>query len=273
MTALLRARGIGHRFGTSQVLCDVDLELAPGELRVVVGPNGAGKTTLLRALAGVLAPGGGSIELMGAPLDRQSRRQIARSIAVVAQEIAIPFPYSVREVVAMGRAPYLGPFGGESDSDRRIVADAIECMQLEAFAERSFPTLSAGEKQRVALASAFAQQPAVLLLDEPTAHMDLGHGIETFERLREWIKSDPEKRAVLLVTHDLVLAARFADRVSLLAQGRLAADGSPEQVLTRERIAETYAVDASVSLDADGRLVIVARRRIDYTARPDEPDR
>ena len=272
--SLLRATGIGHRFGDYVALHDVDLAVEAGELVAVVGPNGAGKTTLLRVLAGLLRPDAGSVQLGTTALETLSRREVARSVAVAAQEEPAPFPYLVSEVVAMGRAPFLGPFGRESESDRRIVRDALERTGLVSLASRRYPTLSSGERQRVVLARSLAQTPRVMLLDEPTAHMDLGHRVKTFEDLRGWIAAAPAERGALVVTHDLVLAARHADRMALLDRGRVLATGTPLDVLQPGRVAEVYGVDVEVSQDASGRPVIVAHgSRIDYTAAPDEPDR
>jgi len=270
---LLRASGIHHRFGTQRILDGLDVALEAGRLLVVVGPNGAGKTTLLRVLSGVIEPDAGSVEVEGQGLGSLSRREIARRVAVVPQEISLPFPFLVEEMVSMGRAPFLGPFGGESPSDREIVARAIRELGLVGFETRRFGTLSGGEKQRVVLARALTQDPHVMLLDEPTAHMDLGHRVHCFEWLRGWIAESPDRRAALLVTHDLVLAARYADELVLIERGREAASGHPADVLTPQRIAAVYNVDARVSRDEEDRLVIVAlRSRIDYTRQPHGAD-
>jgi iron complex transport system ATP-binding protein len=270
---LLRASGIRHRFGELPVLDGLDVALEAGRLLVVVGPNGAGKTTLLRVLSGVIEPEVGSVELEDQRLGSLTRREIARRVAVVPQEISLPFPFRVEEMVSMGRAPFLGPFGGESPSDREIVARAIRELGLVGFEARRFGTLSGGEKQRVVLARALAQDPHVMLLDEPTAHMDLGHRVHSFEWLRGWIAEHPDQRAALLVTHDLVLAARYADELVLIERGREAASGHPAEVLTPERIASVYNVDARISRDEEDRLVIVAlRSRIDYTRQPHGSD-
>ncbi len=262
---LLAATRIHHAFGQTPVLRAVDLTLRPGQLLLVVGPNGSGKTTLVRILSGVLAAQAGQVELAGRPLRVFSRREVARSLAVVPQEFLVPFPYRVREMVAMGRAPFLGPLGREGPRDRDVVERALAALGLLALAERSFPTLSGGEKQRVVLARALVQETPVLLLDEPTAHMDLGHRVHTFEWLRAWIAEKPTARGVLLVTHDLLLAVRFADAVVLLDQGRVVAQGEPCEVLTPDRIGSVYGVDTTVSEDEQGRPLIVAvRSRIRY---------
>jgi ABC-type cobalamin/Fe3+-siderophores transport system ATPase subunit len=228
---------------------------------VVVGPNGAGKTTLVRVLSGVLHSDSGEVMLDGAPLAGRSRREVARRLAVVPQESAVPFPFSVREMVGLGRAPFLGAFGRESADDRARVEAALEALELAGLAERAYPTLSGGEKRRVLLARALAQGVDAWLLDEPTASMDLGHGLYCFEWLAAWLRASPA-RGVLLVTHELSLAARFADELVLLVAGAVAARGAPAEVLTPERIRAVYGVEARVERDADGRLVVSPLRSI-----------
>lgn len=250
---LLAASGVRHAFGRARVLDGVDLELPRGRLLVVVGPNGAGKTTLLRVLAGTLRADEGAVRLGGVPLAALSRREVARRLAVVPQESLVPFPFRVREMVALGRAPFLGPLGREGASDVALTELALGELALEPLAERAYPTLSGGEKQRVLLARALVQDVPTWLLDEPTAHMDLGHRLHCWEWLRGWLSASPE-RGCLLVTHDLVFAARFADELVLLDRGRVAARGAPRDVLTPARIAEVYGVEARVGVDEDGRL-------------------
>ena len=259
--SLVAARGVGHAFGGAPVLGGVDLALAAGKLVVVAGPNGAGKTTLLRALAGVLTPDRGEVVLAGRPIASWTRREIAQRLAVVPQESAMAFPFSVREMVALGRAPFLGPLGRESPADVARTDAALAALELEGLAERAYPTLSGGEKRRVLLARALAQGVDTWLLDEPTAHMDLGHGLYCFEWLRAWLGAAPG-RGVLLVTHDLVLAARFADELILLARGAVAARGAPGDVLTEERIAAVYGVEARIERDPAGGVLVSPLRAI-----------
>jgi iron complex transport system ATP-binding protein len=259
--ALLAVRGVCHAFGRAQVLAGVELELRPGRLVVVAGPNGAGKTTLLRVLAGTLRPDAGEVLLQGVTLANLSRKEVARRLAVVPQESHVPFPFRVREMVALGRAPFLGPFGREAPSDLALTEQALAELDLQALADRAYPSLSGGEKQRVLLARALAQSVSTWLLDEPTAHMDLGHRLHCWEWLRAWLAAAPE-RGCLLVTHDLVLAARFADELVLLERGRVAAHGAPADVLTPDRIASVYGVEARVGKDEDGRLMLSPLRSL-----------
>jgi ABC-type cobalamin/Fe3+-siderophores transport system ATPase subunit len=261
VTPLVEARALSHSFGHTAVLRGVDLTLPPGKLVVVVGPNGAGKTTLLRALSGVLRTDRGEVTLDGSAIRARSRRQVAQRIAVVPQESAVPFPFRVREMVALCRAPFLGPFGRESPADVARTSDALAALGLETLALRAYPTLSGGEKRRVLLARALVQGVDVWLLDEPTASMDLGHGLFCFQWLADWLHAGAG-RGVLLVTHELALAARFADELVLLVRGEVVARGAPAQVLTAERIAQVYGVEARVERDDEGRLVVSPLRAI-----------
>jgi iron complex transport system ATP-binding protein len=269
--ALLAARGVSHAFGRARVLDDVSLELRPGRLVVVAGPNGAGKTTLLRVLAGTLRQDAGDVQLGGVSLAGLSRRDVAQRLAVVPQDSSVPFPFRVREMVALGRAPFLGPFGREAPSDVATTERALAELDLLPLAERAYPSLSGGEKQRVLLARALAQGVPTWLLDEPTAHMDLGHRLHCWEWLRAWLIASPG-RGCLLVTHDLVLASRFADELVLLERGRVAAHGTPAQVLTPERIASVYGVEARVATDEDGRLMLSLVRSLASARGQDPPE-
>ncbi len=250
---LLQASHVDHAFGGSPVLDGVDFELIAGRLTIVVGPNGSGKTTLVRILSGVLSPARGSVELGGRPIAALSRRAVARALAVVPQETQVPFPYRAREMVAMGRAPHIGAFGSEGPRDREVVAASLRELGLELLADRSFPTLSGGEKQRVLLARALAQETDALLLDEPTAHMDLGHRLFAFEQIRGWIDEAPADRAALGVSHDLSLAARFADRVLVLQRGHVAADRH-FQIAAFEKEIDVRALEESVKTDLQALL-------------------
>jgi iron complex transport system ATP-binding protein len=271
---ILEAQGLRHAFGARTILDGIDLALHSGERLVVLGPNGAGKTTLVRALCGILRPNAGSTRLKNWPVARLARREIARSLAVVPQELSVPFPYTVREMVAMGRASRIGALGRESAADRHAIETALSKLGLGDLAEQPFPTLSGGEKQRVILARAMAQAADVMILDEPTSQMDLGHRIHTFEWLGDWVAEKPNARGALIVTHDLWLAARFADRMVLLHRGRIAAEGPPVAVLTPALIDRVYGVEATVTTDEEGRPLIVAgRSRIGYIAEPGESHR
>ncbi len=254
MSAPLEARGLAFGYAhADDVLRGVDVRLHAGELLVVIGPNGSGKTTLVRLLAGVRAPRTGSVALDGRAPHRMPRREVARRLAVVPQDAPAPFPYAVREMIALGRAPHLGALGREGPGDREAVEAALVELRLSELAARPFPTLSGGERQRVLLARALVQDADLWLLDEPTAQMDLGKRLWALDWLRRRIAAAPAERAVLWVTHDLGLAARFADRVVVLHHGRVAGSGAPGDVLDAALLREVWGVEARVELDAEGR--------------------
>jgi iron complex transport system ATP-binding protein len=239
----------------------LQLTIPTGSLFGILGPNGSGKTTLLRVLAGILPPAAGRVFIDQVDLATLSRRAAARRMAVVPQETHLAFDYSVLEIALMGRYPHLGTFGLEGPGDVRIARDALAATGTLALERRSFSTLSGGEKQRVVIASALAQSPEIMLLDEPTASLDLGYQLEIAALLR----SLNEQRAVTIVvaTHDLNFAASVCSHLALLRGGRVMATGSAESVLTRESIAALYGVDADVGRHpATGRLVVVPLRKV-----------
>lgn len=215
----------------------VTVGVADGSLTAVLGPNGSGKSTLMRALLGVAPLAGGTASVDGRPVAEWSRRDLARSVGVVPQSETIAFPLSVRELVAMGRYPHLGPLRAEGAADREAVERALARCDVTGLAERRVTSLSGGELQRTRIARALAQEPAVLALDEPTAGLDLGHEMAILELLRAWADGG---MTVLLITHQLNLAARFADRMVLLDGGRVAADGTPAEVFRREVLERVY---------------------------------
>jgi iron complex transport system ATP-binding protein len=222
-------------------LVGANLTVEAGELAVILGPNGAGKSTLLRVLAGTLTPEHGEALLFGEPLAGMDRRAVARAVAVVAQREEISFGFTVREVVAMGRAPHQGTWMRGNESDRAIVEEALARCDLEAFAERRVAELSGGEQKRVAIARAFAQEPRVLLLDEPGAFLDVRHEMDLYERLAEQVAK--KRLACVAVMHDLNVAAQYASRVILVKGGRIMASGSVEQVMTVSRLKEVFDVE------------------------------
>jgi len=238
------------------VLRDVSLHAAAGEIVGVIGPNGAGKSTLLRLLGGVLRPDSGEVRVGGRRLEELGRDEIGRRIAAVPQDTVIEFPFSVTEIVLMGRAPYARGFGFESAADLEIAGAAMQRTGVTDLATREVHELSGGERQRVVLARALAQQSEVLLLDEPTAYLDLRHEMEIFALLREIAR---QGRAIVIVLHDLTLAAACCDRLVLLSGGTVFASGAPAEVLTEAAIAQVYRIGVTVERGADGQLRIVRR--------------
>ncbi|GMR12501.1 MAG: heme ABC transporter ATP-binding protein [Gemmatimonadota bacterium] len=232
--------------GGPDVLTDVTMEVPAGSLYAVLGPNGSGKSTLMRILMGTLGPIRGSARVAGREVSEWNRRELARQVGAVAQSEAQPFPMTVRELVSMGRYPHLGPFRPEGDEDRAAVSDALERCDAAQLAPRYVSTLSGGEFQRVRIARALAQNPRSLALDEPTASLDIRHEMSILQLLRE---SADSGLTVLLITHHLNLAARFADRMLLLSEGSVAAQGSPEEVLREGVLGEVYGWPVAVRPD------------------------
>ena len=241
-------RDLGVRLGAREVLRGVTFRVEPGEAVALVGPNGAGKTTLLRALAG-LAEHTGTVHLGGWPVRRMAPRERARRVAFVRQQTRLGVDFTVREVVALGRAPHVGALARLGEHDRAAVEAALAATDLTAFAERSARRLSGGEQQRVMLAQALAQDTPALLLDEPTAHLDVRHQLDLLGRIAALAGTG---RTVVAALHDLERAAAFAGRLLVLSDGRLVADGPPAAVLTEALLASVFGVRARTERSAEG---------------------
>lgn len=245
---MLRATDVSfaYRTGAPSVVDGISLAVAGGDLVGLLGPNGSGKTTMLKLMAGILRPRRGLIEFGGRPLADWPRREAARKIAYVPQETHAPFDFSVMEIVLMGRFPHLGPFALEGPDDLAVAYQALEATGMSAFASRLFHTLSGGEKQRVVIASALAQGPELLLLDEPTASLDVGHQLEVQQLLSRLNAGG--RVAMVLSTHDLNFAAALCSRLILIRDGRVLASGPTEEVLTPDAVRALYDVDADVRM-------------------------
>jgi iron complex transport system ATP-binding protein len=252
----MRASEIHAGYPGVPVLRGVSVEVAAGEMLAIVGPNGAGKSTLLKVLGGSLSPRAGSVELFGRPLDSLDRREFARTVASVSQENAVAFRFTVMEIALMGRAPHLGAWRFESAHDLEIASAALERFDLRHLAARHVQELSGGERKRVFLARALAQEPKLALLDEPTAFLDLKHVAEIFARFRELCAE--RGLAVVATLHDLNAAALYADRVMLLADGAAAAYGTPAEVLTADNLRRVYDTEVYVGHNpSTGALIVL----------------
>lgn len=241
---MLSTRALHVSYGPTEALHSLDLDLARGELLAVIGPNGSGKTSLIRALSGVVEKGSGHIQLDGRDLSQLSEQERARQIAVVPQSALLPPAFTVFECVALGRTPHLSWLGKLGSRDLDLIARALDACEISPLAERRTAELSGGEQQRVLLARALAQDCPILLLDEPTAHLDLHHQVALLDLVRRTAKEN--SIAVLVAMHDLNLAALYADRLLLLVGGRLRASGTPAEVLTAEILQEAYRVPLQV---------------------------
>lgn len=243
---MLEAQNITIHYDSREAVADVSLTLTPGEVLAIIGPNGAGKSSLLRALNGSVIPFRGEILLDGQPLRTYARRAIARRIAVVAQEAELRFPVTVLEFVLGGRYAWANAWGWETDEDLAIARRILGETELNEFCDRLMNELSGGERQRVVLARALATQAKILLLDEPTANLDLAHQAMMLRLVRNYC--DAAGSSAVVVTHDVNLAAEFANRLMLLKNGRVMAMGEPGAVLTAELLQSVF--DMRVLVDA-----------------------
>jgi iron complex transport system ATP-binding protein len=244
VSGLLEADGVTVEVRGRSILRDIRLTLGAGERIALVGPNGAGKSTLLRALAGTLRPTAGRVLLADRPIASLERSEVARRLAVVPQQAALPFAMKVEDVVALGRLPHEAPLRGTRPADRAAVAAAIERVGVGHLLGRDARELSLGERQLVLLALAVAQDAPVLLLDEPTVHLDLRHQVEAMELLVDLNVRDGT--ALVAVLHDLGLAAHFFPRLVVIDRGRIVADGSPAEVLTDALIRDVFGVEPAL---------------------------
>lgn len=238
MNSAVRFEHVQVAYGDHTILHDLSLEVPAGSFFIIIGPNSAGKTTLAKTLAGQVKPQHGSIEILGRPLSSYSRKALARRVAMVPQYSPIEVPFTVAEVVLMGRSPHLSLAGLETHRDLEIAAEAMAATQVDHLARRRLNQLSGGELQRTIIARAICQQPQIIILDEPTASLDLAHQVHVMD-LMERLKNE-RGYTVVMISHDLNLAAMYADQLLLLHQGSVAAQGDPGEVYTYERLEQTY---------------------------------
>ena len=253
---MLKTQGLYYGVQDRQILRGIDFQISPGEFVGIIGPNGSGKSTFLKNIYKVLKPQQGQILLMGEDLQRLSNREMAQRMAVVVQERENSFDFTVEEVVMMGRQARKRLLERDDDADRALVKRILTHTGLMEFQDRSFSSLSGGEKQRVLIARALAQQTALLLLDEPTNHLDIKYQLQLMETLRQL------DCTVVAAIHDLNLAAMYCDRLYALKAGRVEGSGPPQQLLTREFLKKIYEVDAEVETGPDGLMRIYFRRSL-----------
>jgi iron complex transport system ATP-binding protein len=255
--ARLEARGLHLAYGRRPAIVGVDLTIAPGECVALAGPNGSGKSTLLRGLARLMRPAGGTVLLDGKTLAQWPPRALARRLAVLPQSPQSPDDLTVEQLVSLGRHPHQRLLGLPTAADHQAVATALAQTDLTHLAGRPVSALSGGERQRAWIALTLAQEPQLLLLDEPTAYLDLGHALAVLELVRRLNRE--QGLTVVMALHDLSQAARFADRVILLRAGHIVADGPPTAVITPATIARVFGVEAEV-VNAGGQPVVVPLR-------------
>ena len=252
---ILSASGLSFRYNGSpgDAVRDLSLSIPGGAVTAILGPNGSGKTTLLRLLLGVLRPQRGSIRVAGRPQGDYSRRELSRLVGLVPQDEYIPFDFSVLEYVLLGRAPYLHPLASPGAADTEMALEALRTAGLEGMHDRSLPTLSGGERQLAVLARVLAQQPRILLMDEPAAHLDLGNQGRLLDLVRGLAAAGA---TVVLTTHDPNLAAAVAGQVVLMAGGRVLEAGPAGEILSADKLSATFGVAIQVAV-VDGRRVVL----------------
>jgi len=241
---MLALENVNAGYGDRRVLHDVTLDVAPGEFLGVLGPNGCGKTTLLRVVSGVLPATAGRIRVRGTDLRALDRRALARTMACLLQHLSVELAFTVRELVLLGRSPHLPWFGRESQRDEDVARRAMELADVAHLAERRVTEISGGELQRALIAMCLAQEPSVLLLDEPTSHLDIGHQLSILDLIAQLNRDTG--MTVIAVFHDLNLAAEYCQRLLVLEGGRIAALGTPHEVLTPETLQRVYGVIAQI---------------------------
>ncbi|WP_281193863.1 ATP-binding cassette domain-containing protein [Halorubrum sp. F4] len=262
---LIAVRDLDVAFGDLEAVSGVDVTLESGSFVGLVGPNGAGKTTVLRAIKGTVDPDGGRVRLDGDPIDGLSAREVGRRVASVPQDTGLAFDFRVRHVVEMGRTPHLGRFDGHGPEDVAAVDEAMAAAGVERFADRSIAEVSGGERQRVLLARALAQETPALVLDEPTASLDVNHAVTTMDLVRDLVD---DGRAAIAAIHDLDMAARYCDRVVVLADGGVHAAGPPAEVLDAGAVREAFGAEPFVGRNpATGTPAITAFSRSDVDPR------
>lgn len=238
MSPAVEVRRLGYRYGRSAILKDLSLAIAAGSFFIIIGPNGSGKTTLMKIMAGHLRAERGKVLILGKSMRAYTRRQLARRMAYLPQLTRMDFPMSVKDLVLMGRSPHLGMLGLESEQDHRLAENAMGYTHVLHLAGRRMDQLSGGEQQRVLIARAICQQPEIILLDEPTAALDLAHQVAVMD-LMERLKLE-KKITVVMISHDVNLAAMYADRLLLVKDGGILGLGPPAEVLHHESLEKAY---------------------------------
>ena len=239
MNPAISTTNLSHAFGKHQVLSRLSFRVEKGGLFIIIGPNGSGKTTLMKLIAGILKPQKGQIEILGLPNGRYTSKALARAVAFVPQRLPVDLPFTVGEAVLLGRAPYQGVLGIEREKDLEITKQALQFTGIDHLSDSNLSQLSGGEQQRVFIARAICQEPEIMLLDEPTASLDLAHQVKVMD-LMEKLKLE-KCITVIMVSHDVNLAAMYGDQVLLLKNGEVVCIGTPSEVLSFRKLEETYA--------------------------------
>lgn len=244
---MLEIKNLNFGYETNIILSDINLIFSEGEFVGIIGPNGAGKSTLLKIIDGILPCQKDQVLLNNVAVGAYTRKQLSQIISYLPQEIEFAFSYTVDEVVRMGRFPYLKALGYYNHEDEHVIKNAMRIMDIERFIQRNFNELSGGEKQRVLIASALVQQPRILLLDEPTSALDLHHQIEIYQILKDQQRT--KKLTIIIVTHDINLAAQYCDRMVIVHQGKIISDGTADEVLKFQTLQEIFGVKVYIDIN------------------------
>lgn len=239
-------------YGGNRVVDSVSFSAETGEFFMILGPNGAGKSSLLKLIAGIEEPQSGQIDILGRPKTKYSARDLAKVVALVAQQAPVDFPFSVAETVLMGRSPHLGLLGIEGERDYELAAEAMRFTGVGQFSGRRLDQLSGGERQRVMIARAICQEPKIILLDEPTTALDPAHQLKIMDLMERFRKE--KKTTVIMVSHDLNLAALYSDRLLLMKNGRVVVIGTPAEVFVPEYIEKSYECDLLIDVNPVGKV-------------------
>lgn len=257
MVVNYKIQELSYDYGEKPVLEGIDIELKDGEIFGILGPNGSGKTTLLKNLNRSLSPKSGAVLLNDISLEDYRKKDIAKTISAVPQSNEIRFAFTVRDIVSMGRMPFTRSFGGETSDDVRIIDESMEKAMVKQFEDRYINTMSGGERQKVIIARALAQTPTIMLMDEPTLHLDISSQFEILDLICKL--SREEGLTVVVVSHDLPMMSRYCDRIALIYDHKILACGNPEDVLTPENMKITFNIDAELGFDekANRRTVLL----------------
>jgi iron complex transport system ATP-binding protein len=261
MNMTITAKNLNHSFGENIVLRNVSFHVPKRDFFIIIGPNGSGKTTLMKIISGILKPQNGELKILNRSIDQYHRKALARTIAFVPQMTFADFPFTVTEIVLMGRSPYLGMLGLEGENDLEIAHQAIKFTGLENLAHRKLDQLSGGEQQRVFIARAICQEPDIILLDEPTASLDLAYQVRIMD-LMEKLKTE-KGITIVMVSHDVNLAAMYADHLLLLHNGQVMCQGLPDEVITYQTLEAAYGCTLLVDespLGKSPRVTLVPRK-------------
>ncbi len=266
--SIIEIRNLTFSYSQTPLLKELSLDVEEGSFLAIAGPNGAGKSTLLNLVCAFLRPQAGSITIDANPIESYSAETLAQKVAVVRQEFVPAFGFSVFETVVMARTPYYGRFGFETETDRRIVANALEATETTEFASRQLAHISGGERQRVFIARALAQETPILLLDEPTSFLDLRHQVRIYDLLKRM--QIEQGKTIIAITHDINLAAQYCDHVLLLAENTAYYKGTVTEVLSAERIKTVFDVTGFSGQLGEGRFFLpLGKYARDYRAKGD----